>query len=266
MTEASFLNAFGLFIMALMRFGAFFINIPVFGDTFIPNQHKVTIAAITALIILPSLVATQQMPELTIIGYAVMSVKEIFLGFALGYMVLIITSVLRMGGSIIGMQIGFSFVQVADPSSNQSMGLISEFFQLAGTLCFLIINGHLIMFNAFYRSFAMVPPGKIGFSGSIIEEIIKHTSMIFYCGIQLAMPIIAVILLGDVALGIIARTVPKMNIFQLGFALKILGGMVILMSVFPSLIDLIRGWLELSLTKVELILFALKKIALTGGS
>jgi flagellar biosynthetic protein FliR len=266
MTEATFLNAFGLFLMALMRFGAFFINVPVFGDTFIPNQNKAAISGLAALIILPTLVATQQMPQLTVIGYGVMAVKEIFLGFALGYVVLIITAVLRMGGNIIGMQIGFSFVQVADPSSNQSMGLISEFFQLAGTLCFLIINGHLIMFNAFYRSFAMIPPGKINFSGGVIEEIIKHTSMIFYCGIQLAMPIIAIILLGDVALGIIARTVPKMNIFQLGFALKILGGMVVLMKIFPSLIDLIHNWLELSLAKVELVLFALKNLATMGGN
>ncbi len=266
MTEATFLNAFGLFLMALMRFSAFFINIPVFGDTFIPNQHKAAISGLAALIILPTLMTTQQMPQLTIFGYGVMAVKEIFLGFSLGYVVLIITSVLRMGGAIIGMQIGFSFVQVADPSSNQSMGLISEFFQLAGTLCFLIINGHLVMFNAFYRSFSMVPPGKIFFSGGVFEEIIKYTSMIFFCGIQLAMPIIAVILLGDVALGIIARTVPRMNIFQLGFALKILGGMVVLMKIFPSLIDLIRNWLELSVTKVEFLLFALKKLAILGGN
>ncbi len=258
MTEAAFLNAFGLFLMALMRFGAFFINTPVYGETFIPYQNKAGIAAFSALIILPNMIATQQMPALTVFGYAIMAVKEIMLGFALGYIVLIATSILRMGGNIIGMQIGFSFVQVADPGSNQSMGLISEFLQLAGTIIFLVINGHLVMFNAFYRSFTMVPPGKISFTGGIIEEIALHTKMIFSCGFQLAMPIIAIILLGDVALGIIARTVPKMNIFQLGFALKILGGMTVMILILPNLTDVIKELLELCISKVEFVLLALK--------
>lgn len=265
MNEAAFLNAFGLFLMALMRFSAFFINIPVLGDTFVPNRNKAAIAALSSLLILPSLIITQKMPELTIFGYAIMATKEIMLGFALGYIVLIVTSALRMGGNIIGMQIGFSFVQVADPGSNQSMGLVSEFFQLAGTLCFLVINGHLIMYNAFYKSFALVPPGKIMVNGAIIEEIILHTKMIFSCGLQLAMPIIALMLLGDVALGIIARTVPKMNIFQLGFALKILGGMVVLTRILPSLLDIVKELLKISMAKAEHIIFAIEKLINLGG-
>lgn len=266
MTEAAFLNAFGLFLMALMRFGAFFINTPVFSDTFIPNQNKAAIAALSALLLLPSLVMTQKMPSLSIMGYGVMAVKEIALGFAMGYMVLIITAILRFAGGIIGMQIGFSFVQVADPSSNQSLGLISEFFQLAGTLTFLVINGHLIMFNAFFQSFALIPPAKATMNGGILQELIAHSNMVFTCGLQLAMPIIAIILMGDVALGIISRTVPKMNVFQLSFAVKIVIGMLLIVKMFPILSDIIRHLLKLSLDKSEFLIKAIGFLVQGGAS
>ncbi len=266
MTEAAFLNAFGLFLMALMRFGAFFINIPVFSETFIPNQHKAAIASLSALLILPSLMMSHQMPALSIIGYGVMAVKEIALGFTMGYIVLMVTAILRFAGSIIGMQIGFSFVQVADPSSNQSLGLISEFFQLAGTLIFLVINGHLIMFNAFYKSFALIPPAKATIDGGIMQEIIAHSNMLFICGLQISMPVIAIILMGDVALGIISRTVPKMNIFQLSFAVKIVIGMVLIVKLFPILSDIIKYLLKISIDKSEILIRAVGALIQSGGA
>ena len=194
-----------------------------------------------------------------------MAVKEIALGFLLGYIVILVTAILRFAGNIVGMQIGYSFVQVADPSSNQSLGLISEFFQLAGTLSFLVINGHLIMFNAFYRSFYLIPPAKVIVDGNIIKEILAHTSMVFTCGLQLSMPIIAIILMSDVALGIIARTVPRMNIFQMSFTVKILLGLIILIKMFPILTALIKFLLQISLNKIQIIINAISSLVASGA-
>ena len=78
--------------------------------------------------------------------------------------------------------------------------------------------------------------------------------MIFVCGLQISMPVVAVILFGDVALGIIARTVPKMNIFQLGFSLKIIGGLAVMMVMMPFLEEITKFLLNLSLEKVYLLL------------
>ncbi len=254
MTEAAFLNAVGLFLIGLVRFSGFFIFTPVFAETFIPMAIKGGLSGLCALIILPHLIATQTLPVLSIPEYGIMAVKELALGFALGYMIIVVSSIMRMAGGIIGMQIGFSFVQVADPSSNQGLGIVSEFFQLAGTLIFLVIGGHLVVLEAFFKSFDMVPLAGLIINGSIVEEVMLYTRMIFVCGLQIAMPVIAVILVGDVALGIIARTVPKMNIFQLGFSLKIIGGLSVLILLMPFVKDIVHHLINLSLEKAFLLL------------
>lgn len=254
MTEASFLNAIGLFLIALVRFSGFFINTPVFSQTIIPMRIKGGLSALCALILLPHLIATQSLPDLSVPEYGVMIAKELTLGFLMGYMVNIVSEVLRLAGQIVGMQIGFSFVQVADPSSSQGLGIVSEFFQLSGTMLFLILGGHLLLLQAFFQSFDLIPVAGLHFNKSMVEEVVLYSRMIFICGLQIAMPIVAVILVGDVALGIIARTVPKMNVFQLGFAMKIVGGLAVLVILMPHLGEIIKDLIALSLTKVNLVL------------
>ena len=100
----------------------------------------------------------------------------------------------------------------------------------------------------------MVPPAGLILTSSVIEEVLLYSRMIFICGLQIAMPIIAVVLVGDVALGIIARTVPKMNIFQLGFAVKIVGGLIVIYFFINCLADVIKHLLNLSLEEVMLVL------------
>jgi flagellar biosynthetic protein FliR len=254
MTEAAFLNGVGLFLIALVRFSGFFLNTPVFSDNLAPTRVKAGLCALCSTLMLPHLIATTTLPNLSVTGYGIMVIKELTLGFMLGFIVMFLTSALRMGGNIIGMQIGFSYAQVADPGSNQSIGIISEILQLSGSLLFLFLGGHLIILRAFYQSFQMVPPAGLVLTNNVIEEILLYSRMIFICGLQIAMPIIAVILAGDVALGIIARTVPRMNIFQLGFAIKIIAGMIVIYFFINCLGDLIRDLLNLSLEEVMLVL------------
>lgn len=254
MTEAAFLNGVGLFLIAMVRFSGFFLNIPVFSDNMTPTRVKAGICALCSILLLPHLIATQTLPNLSIVGYGIMAVKELALGFVLGFIVTFISGALRLGGSIIGMQIGFSFAQVADPASNQSVGIISEIFQLISYCLFLTLNGHLIILKSFADSFQMVPPAGLLLTGGIIQEILLYSKMLFVCGLQISMPIIAVVLIGDVALGIIARTVPKMNIFQLGFVIKIIGGFLVIYLFIDSLGDVIQGLLASSLEEITLLL------------
>lgn len=251
MTEALFLKTVGMFLIALVRFSGFFLIMPVFGESAIPLRIKAGLSALCAIIVTPHLIATQALPQLSVPGYGIMAVREMTLGFSVGFVVLMVMDSLRMAGQIIGMQIGFSFVQVADPASSHSLGIISEFFQMMGSLFFLIIGGHLLLLHAFFQSFDLIPLAKLQITPSIVEEIVLYSRMIFVCGIQIAMPIVGVILVGDVGLGIIARTVPKMNIFQLGFAIKILGGLIILVVMMPYIGDIIRQLLELSTGEVN---------------
>lgn len=251
MTEALFLKTVGIFLIAMVRFSGFFIVMPVFGEPTVPMRLKAGLSAFCALIVTPHLLTTQVLPELSVPGYALMIIREMTLGFCVGFVVLMVMDSLRMAGQIVGMQIGFSFVQVADPGSNRSLGIVSEFFQMMGSLFFLIIGGHLILLQAFFQSFDLIPLAQLQITPGIVEEIVLYSRMVFVCGIQIAMPIIGVILVGDVGLGIIARTVPKMNVFQLGFAIKILAGLIMLVVLMPYIGDIIRHLITLSIGEVN---------------
>ncbi len=254
MTEAFFLNAVGLFLIALVRFSGFFLNTPVYSQSIIPARIKAGLAALCAMLILPHLIRTQSLPSLSVMEYGLMVIKELVLGFLMGYMVVLIMDVLRFAGQVVGMQVGFSFVQVADPSSSQGLGIVAEFFQLSGTLMFLVIGGHLVVLRAFFTSFDMIPVAGFQFNPGMVEEVVLYSRMVFAVGLQIAMPIVAIVLMGDVGLGIIARTVPKMNIFQVGFSLKILGGLSILVILIPYLGEIIKILIEISIEKINLVL------------
>ncbi len=254
MTEAAFLNGIGLFLIAMVRFSGFFLNTPVFSDNLAPTRVKAGLCALCSILILPHLIATQTLPNLSVVGYGIMAIKELTLGFTMGFIVMFIGSTLRMGGNIIGMQVGLSYAQVADPGSNQSVGIVAEILQLVGSLLFLFLNGHLIILQAFFQSFQMVPPAGLILTDSVVNEILLYSKMVFVCGLQIAMPIIAVVLIGDVGLGIIARTVPKMNIFQLGFAIKILLGFIVIYAFIDCLGDVTQNLLYTSLDEIMLIL------------
>ncbi len=243
-----------MFMLALIRFSGFFILTPVFGESSIPMRIKAGLSALCALIVTPHLLANQNLPELSASGYGIMAVREMTLGFCIGFVILMVMASLRLAGQLVGMQIGFSFVQVADPSSNRSLGIVAEFFQMLGTLTFLVIGGHLLLLQAFFQSFDLIPLNKLQITPGVVEEIILYSRMVFVCGLQIATPIMGVILIGDVGLGIIARTVPKMNIFQVGFSLKILGGLTVLVALIPHIGDFIKHLLKLSMGEVNTVI------------
>jgi flagellar biosynthesis protein FliR len=240
MTEAFFLQAVGTYLIALVRFSGFFLNMPVFSESIMPMRVKAGLAALGTALVLPHLLATQPLPDLPLPTYGFMALKELGLGFTLGFVVLITFDALRFAGELIGMQIGFSFVQVADPMSNRSHAILAEIFQLTTVLLFLIFGGHILMLQAFAQSFDLVPLAGMKWNGGIVAEIVWLSRSVFKVGLQISMPIVGVILVGDVGLGIIARTVPRMNIFQVGFAMKILMGIFVLTLLLPFFPDLIR--------------------------
>ncbi len=244
MTEAFFLKAVGLFLIGLVRFSGFFLNLPIFGESVVPMRAKAGLSALCAMLILPHLIATQEMPELTVLGYGLMALRELVLGLSVGFLLMMNIEALKLGGQLIGMQVGFSFVQVVDPESNRSQAIISEFLQLVALIVFLVVNGHLIFLQAFATSFDLVPLAGINMPGGVVAEMVRISASIFWIGMQVSMPVFAVILAGDVALGIIARTVPRMNIFQVGFALKVLMGMGTLILCLPYVGDLVRSLLH----------------------
>ena len=177
--------------------------------------------------------------------YMALIFKEFIVGLIIGFIAYLVFNAIYIAGQIIDMQIGFGMVNVLDPISNIQVPITSNFYFIISMLVFLIVNGHHVLIKALFDSFKMLPIGSAVFKEQLLTDIFRIFGNIFAIGFKISAPIIAAILITDIALGVISKTVPQLNVFVVGMPLKIgLGLMVMILTIpmFISLVDvLING-------------------------
>jgi flagellar biosynthetic protein FliR len=223
-----------LFILLMMRTGGILMTAPIFSHNSIPR--RITIAMTLGLtVVLMPLMANFTLPQSeSILGLIFLSLKEVFVGVIIGLVFTIIFIAIRLSGSIVGYQIGFAMVNVVDPNSPNPVSILGEFWYLVATLIFLMINGHHIVISGLVDSFKLIPLGTATPSGEVGDWFIKFSSFVFVLAIKFAAPVIITVFLTEVAMGVLARTMPQMNIFIVGFPLKIFVGLFLIAVSLPA--------------------------------
>ncbi|HHV98990.1 MAG TPA: flagellar type III secretion system protein FliR [Clostridiaceae bacterium] len=219
-----------------------FIISPVFGRRNIPVYLKIGFSVIMSLI----LINTIQDDGLSSIGnisnvyqYMLVVLKEFITGLMIGFVSYIFFSVIYLAGQLIDVQTGFAMVNVLDPASNIQMPITSNLYYIISMIVFLGIRGHHMLIKAVFDSYKFVPIGGAVFDDKIVEDFIRIFGEILATGVKIAAPVTAAIILTDVALGILSKTIPQMNIFIVGMPLKIVMGIVIIMLSLPLFIMLL---------------------------
>ena len=131
------------------------------------------------------------------------------------------------------MQVGFAVVQMMDPTTQQQTGLIGTFLYNLTIIYFVITNGHHVMISALAESFRVIPLDSMVWNTSLPELITDLTAAVFMDGMKIAMPVTFAILLTNVGMGILARTMPQMNIFVVGIPMHLMIGMATIAMVLP---------------------------------
>ena len=204
------------------------MSIPVFDSKSIPLFFKIALAFTTSMALFPIL---ELEPLALITNFFAMGVSvagEILLGLVIGFSVKLIFAGIQLAGQLAGYQMGMALANVMDPSSSQQVPLLAQFNNLFALLIFITINAHYWFIRALAHSFQLVPPLNVNFSGSLMEHLIKMSGNMFVIGIQIGAPVIASLLITSVAFGLIARTVPQMNVFIVAMPLKIAVGLLFL--------------------------------------
>jgi flagellar biosynthetic protein FliR len=213
---------------------------------------------LAASIILFPLLDLKAFPVLANLGnFAVGAIGEIMLGITIGMAVNLIFVGLQMAGQISGYQMGMALARVMDPSAGQQVPLLAQFFQLFAFLIFLSINAHHWFLMALADSFQLVPPFGFKISGSLIEQLIHIAGNMFVIAIKVGAPVIAALLLTSVAFGLIARTVPQMNVLFVAMPLKIIIGLLFIGFSLPYL----SSFLKTVFSKLGNTIFMLMKAA-----
>jgi flagellar biosynthetic protein FliR len=217
-----------LFFLVFLRVGAILMSIPVFDSKSIPLFFKIALAFTTSMALFPIL---ELEPLALITNFFAMGVSvagEILLGLVIGFSVKLIFAGIQLAGQLAGYQMGMALANVMDPSSSQQVPLLAQFNNLIALLIFITINAHYWFIRGLAHSFQLVPPLNVKFSGSLMEHLIKMSGNMFVIGIQIGAPVIASLLITSVAFGLIARTVPQMNVFIVAMPLKIAVGLLFL--------------------------------------
>lgn len=227
-------------MLLMFRTGAFLMTIPVFGHVSIPRILRVWMALVLTVLILPvSTVALDHLP-VTTLELTIVILSELAVGFIMGFAVVALFSAVQFAGHLVGLQMGLAVANVVDPMNAGQISVIGEFYYLISILIFIMINGHHYAIDALIRSFERVPLGGAVFSPELSGFFINLTAMVFVLAVKLSAPVVITLLIVNVVLGIISRTVPQMNVFVVGFPLSIGVGVAMIgisLPIFKLLVE-----------------------------
>lgn len=227
-------NQFALAVLIFVRISGIIIPAPIFGSRNVPRQIKAGLCLFLTLTVLP-LLANQTgviIPQ-TLAPYLFLVISELIFGLIIGFASSLIFSAVQMTGSLLDMQVGFGVVNIFDPQVGHQVPLIGNFKYILALFLFLTLNGHHILLTAILDSFALVPVTGIVFTASITEMMINMFCELFVFAVKITIPVIAAVIITDLALGILARTMPQMNVFVVGVPAKIIVGIFVLSVTLP---------------------------------
>lgn len=229
------------FLLALVRASCWLVLVPPFGTRTIPAPVKVGLAAALSLPVASTLAA--HVPSLdepaALIGAVAMQVA---VGLTLGFMVHLLFSSVQAAGELIDVFGGFTVAPAYDPLANAQSSTFGRFYNLIATTLLFVINGHVLLVRGFLTSFESVPasPTLNDFSSNLVSMF----AMFFLAALEIAAPLLAALFLAEVALGLLSKAAPQMNIFMVGFPVKILLTLMLAGLALPLLPSTVQALLD----------------------
>ena len=220
------------FILLFFRFAALFIAVPIFSHQRIPVSIKAAMAFLFTVVFYPSMLPIEIAINVPSIVMAILS--ELFFGLAIGIILQLAYNVITFAGGIISFMMGFSMASAIDPQSGISMPIISQFLSLMGLMILFSIDLHHWMLLFINSSLSSVPLGGFIMSENLFDYIIHATSKMLVVGFMIAFPIIALSWLADIIFGMLMKTMPQFNLLIIGFPIKIMVALVVLIATLSS--------------------------------
>lgn len=235
------------FALVLSRVGGIFAALPVFGGRRMPMQVKAITVLMITLVCFPSLMIQAPPIPTDVFTLGLLLLREMAIGLMLAFITQIIFAAVEFCGQIVGMQMGFSISQILDPTLGNQAQIMSVLQTLLATMLFLSLNIHHLFIRTIVDSFSIIPVGGWHLNGEIITFLVRRATDVFIIGVRLAAPVMVSLLLTSVALGIMARAFPQMNIFMISLPLNIGIGFIVLgmtLIVFFHVLEVSFGQLK----------------------
>jgi flagellar biosynthetic protein FliR len=225
------------FLLVLARVGGAFIFVPLPMIKGAPEPVRAALAMGFTLALFgqwPHIDATIVNPAL-LAGWVI---AEAAVGIAIGVSVAVVMEAFTLAAQVLGLQAGYSYASTIDPTTEADSGVLLVFAQLIAGMLFFAMGLDRQMLKLFAQSLASLPPGAYVFGVATAEQLIRLTSIVFSVGVRLALPIVALLMLVDIALALLGRLNQQLQLLMLAFPVKMLVGLLMLCwlaSIFPRL-------------------------------
>ncbi|MBN4054151.1 flagellar biosynthetic protein FliR [Nitrospira defluvii] len=228
----------GAFLFILARVAAFLFAIPLIGGIGVPGQIKALIVVSMAFVLF-QMVQVETQP-LNIGTLTVGLIGEVLIGFVISLGVRLVFGAVDIGASVVGMQMGFGAARLFDPITSQQSSLIGRFQGIVAMLIFLSVNGHYIIIKTMVQSFEFVPFFGFYPSKEMVGYMMQLAGKMFLLGVKIGIPVMVSLLMANVAIGILGRVVPQLNVLLFSFPITIMLGLVMFGLSLPVFVQLFR--------------------------
>ena len=220
------------FMFPLARILGLLAMAPVFNNAGLPTRIRLLIGLAIAFALAPALPPMPAIPAGSWLGLTVLA-QQTLIGVLIGFTLRIVFSAVDIAGELIGLQMGLSFAIFYDPQNAGQTPVLSEFLGLLTTLMFLAMNGHLLALSVLAESFQLLPVSATPFSAQSFHAVVSSAATVFAAGLLLSLPLIAALLITNIAMGVLSRVAPQLNLFAVGFPVTMIAGFTVLMISMP---------------------------------
>lgn len=238
------------FLMVMFRLTGIFLFAPLFGSNVIPMRAKALLALTLSFCIYPLTPATPYL-ELTLGTMALAVASELLIGAIIGYGANIPLVAVQLGGLVMGQQLGLGLARVFNPDLNEDTDVLGQLLFLTALAIFLAFNGHHVLLAVLVGSFHTIQIGGYMPDANLIQLLIGLMQSMFELAIKVAAPLLCLVFLETIAMGFIAKTVPQLNILSLGFPLRIIVGLFLMISLMYPMYDEVTASMRVALKQIE---------------
>lgn len=226
------------FFWPFLRIGALFMSAPIFGARTVPVRMRIILALLITFLLFPTMPDTSDLDPLGATG-VVVAAQQILIGLFMGLTLQIVFAALVMSGMISATTMGLGFASTVDPQNGVQVTVLGQYYLIIATLLFLSVDGHLLLLNVLADSFLALPLGGGLLPMEVVWNLVVFSAEMFLSALLIALPIMVGVLLVNLALGVITRAAPQLNIFAVGFPATMLTGFVLVLLCQPLLSPLL---------------------------
>ena len=229
------------FMFVLVRVASMLFVIPFFESRNVPVLVKVGLAMAVAWLLLPQVHTQPPSIETSPVAFVLGLVSEIVIGLIIGFLLQLLFVGIQLAGQTAGFQMGFAIANVVDPASSMQIPMLSQFLNIFALMLFLCLDIHYYFIKALMDGFEIIPFWSARLDGNIFQLLTHAVSNAFLIAVKIGAPVMVALLLTSVALGLIARTVPQMQIFIVAMPVKIVLGMLFLGFSLPFCANFLKS-------------------------